>query len=181
MPTNDEILEQGLRKAKQAIYKAVWRQMKSLSVELVRRAVEDYDGGNLTGNTITSISAGIYDIDSPFPLILNAVDVVGLKEPIWHKMSAPNIWQGEDYDGNERRRFRADIVTDEDFGTNTSIRFLLSYRLSPSYSLGIVVCTGTEYSEYLTKADALKYDVLISAAKAAPRMAEAHWRKIKID
>ena len=45
MPTNDEILEQGLRKAKQAIYKAVWRQMKSLSVELVKRAVEDYDSG----------------------------------------------------------------------------------------------------------------------------------------
>lgn len=70
----------------------------------------------MTGNTITSISAGIYDIDSPFPLILNAVDVVGLKEPIWHKMSAPNIWHGEDYDGNRKKgRFRADIVTDEDF------------------------------------------------------------------
>ena len=180
MPTNDDRIEKGLRMARNAIYQAIWRQMKVLSVELVRHAAEDYNGGNLTGNTLTSISAGLYDIDSPFPIILNAVDVIGLEEPIWHKLTAGDIWEGEDYDGNIREGFRAKINTDEGSGIGTSFSFLMGYKLPAGVSLGIVVCTGTEYSEYLTKEEALKYDVLIGASKAAPSMAQSQWKKIKV-
>jgi hypothetical protein len=180
MPSNDKVLEEGLLKAKKIIYQSLWRELKSLSVELIRRAVEDYDGCNLTGNTITSISAGIYERQMPYPIILNAMDVVGLREPIWHKFSAPGLWVGEDYDGEERKGFEANIKTDQDFGYNTSYHFLLNYKLPANTDFGIVVCTGTEYSEYLTREEDLAYDVLIGAHKAAPMMAENHWKRIRM-
>lgn len=178
MPTNNDIIEQGLKMARKAIYQAIWKQMKTLSIELLRRAVEDYNGRNLTGNTITSISAGLYDVDSPYPIILNAIDVIGLREPIWHKLTEGDIWIGEDYDGNYRYEFAANVKTDVGYGANTSYKFLLDYKLPAECSLGIVLCTGTEYSEYLK--DELNYDVLVGAYKSAPMMAEGQWRKIKV-
>lgn len=180
MPTKDDIIEKGIHEAKKIIYKALWKQMHLLSVDLVRYAVEQYDGGDLTGNTITSIAAGVYDKDMPFPEIIFAKDVIGLKNPIWHKLTKNDVWIGVDYDGYEREGFEAKISTDEGSGIEMSFDFLMGYKLPSQCELGIVVCTGTEYSEYLTVEEDLKYDLLISSFKAAPRMAELRWKKIKV-
>jgi len=180
--TNDieKALEQGFQKARMLVYQAVWKQMRLCAIEFVRQAVDDYNGGNLTGNTITSISAGLYAEGMPQPEIINAREVVGLKSPIATKLHKGETFRGIDYDGRERKGFVADVETDGDYGEGTAFHILQSYRLPAGATFGIVVTTGTEYSEYLTKEKDLNYDVLISTFKNAPATAWKHWRRIKV-
>lgn len=170
-------LEEGFKKAQRTIYAAVYAAMKECAIRFVRDAVDAYDGRNLTGNTITSISAGIYEQGMPQPIVLSARDL-GLKAPIAKKLHKGVYFQGEDYDGNLRRGFKAVKDTDGDYGEGTSFHILQSYKLPADCTFGIVVTTGTEYSEYLTKE--LDYDLLISTFKKAPRIAQMEWKKIKV-
>lgn len=97
---------------------------------------------NLTGNTITSFAYGIY--------INKGLEQVGLyngEKAIRSKLSKGEIFRGIDYDGNERRGFRADVDTDGGYGADTSIKFLQNYVPNGKYA--IVFTTGTEYSEFL--------------------------------
>lgn len=143
----------------------------------VQEAVEAYtrNGRNLTGNTITSISAGVYKQGMP-PVIVNARGITGLPAPIMKKLRINERFEGLDYDGNERKDFAATVDTDGDYGENTSRDFLARYRLPSSCTFGIVVTTGTEYSEFLTKE--LNYDVLISTYRRAKEIAHFEWKKI---
>lgn len=97
---------------------------------------------NLTGNTITSFAYGIY-IDKG----LEQVGLYNGEKAIRSKLSKGEIFRGIDYDGNERRGFRADVDTDGGYGTDTSIKFLQNYVPNGKYA--IVFTTGTEYSEFL--------------------------------
>jgi hypothetical protein len=55
-----------------------------------------------------------------------------------------------DYDGNFRKKFVGIVKTDRGWGDDTSIQFLTSYDPPfRSSKTGIVMCTGTEYSEFL--------------------------------
>lgn len=172
-----KVLEEGFKKAQQAIYRAVYAAMKECAIRFVEEAVSDYDGGNLTGNTITSISAGLYEQGMPQPIVISARDL-GLKSPIAKKLHKGVYFEGEDYDGNMRKGFKAVKDTDGGYGEGTSSHILQSYKLPAGCTFGIVVTTGTEYSEYLTKE--LDYDLLISTFKKAPRIARLEWKKIKV-
>lgn len=176
----DKVLEEGFKKARMAMYQAVWKAMRECAIRFVREAVDAYDGGNLTGNTITSICAGIYEQGAPQPEIITARDVVGLRNPIFRKLRMGETYEGKDYDGRERSGFIANVDTDGDYGEVTSFHILQSYKLPANTTFGIVVTTGTEYSEYLTKTAALNYDVLISTYKKAPHIAELEWKKIRV-
>lgn len=176
----DKVLEDGFKKARLLMYQAVWKAMRECAIRFVREAVDAYNGGNLTGNTITSISAGIYAEGMPQPEIVSARDVLGLKNPIRKKLHKGETFEGEDYDGRERSGFTADVETDGDYGEGTSFHILQSYKLPAGCTFGIVVTTGTEYSDYLTKERELHYDVLVSTFKKAPNIAQLEWKKIKV-
>lgn len=170
-------LEEGFKKAQRAVYAAVYAAMKECAIRFVEDAVDAYDGGKLTGNTITSISAGIYEQGMPQPIVISARDL-GLRAPIAKKLHKGAYFEGDDYEGEPRKGFKAVIDTDGDYGEGTSFHILQSYKLPADCTFGIVVTTGTEYSEYLTKE--LGYDVLISTFKKAPRIAQMEWKKIKV-
>ena len=70
--------------------------------------------------------------------------------PIRNKLiKGETVFDFEDYDGNIRTWFTADIDTDGGYGDNTSAQFLKNYKTKRQFS--IVFTTGTEYSEYLEK------------------------------
>ena len=179
MPTNDNIIEEGLRKARIAIYNNLWECLKKTAYNLLSDAVDIYrsHNTNLTGNTFTSLAAGVYCIDRPYPEAVFAKDLFGLKDPVWHKLSKGDVFNGEDYNG-KNRSFTGSIETDGDYGYNTSYHFLLTYKLPPDNVLGIVVCTGTESSEYLQHKR--KVDVLLGCYKDSPYILEQHIRTLKM-
>lgn len=97
---------------------------------------------NLTGNTLTSFAYGTYLNKK----LYNIGIFKGKSAKRW-KLTAGEIFSGEDYDGNNRNYFKAEIDTDLGYGKDTSISFLESYTPKGVYSL--VFTTGTEYSTYL--------------------------------
>ena len=176
----NKVLEEGFKKARMLMYQAVWEAMRECAIKFVKEAIEAYNGGNLTGNTITSISAGLYEQGMPQPELISAREVSTLGAPIRRKLRKGETFVGEDYDGRERSGFIADIETDGGSGEDTAFHILESYKLPAGCMFGIVVTTGTEYSEYLTTNKKLDYDLLISAYKKAPNIAQLEWKKIKL-
>ena len=174
------VLEDGFKKARLAIYQAVSKALRECAIRFVRESVAAYNGGNLTGNTLTSISAGIYERGMPGPIVISAREVMNLRRPKYRKLHEGGSFKGLDYDGHKRKGFVATVETDGDYGEGTSFRFLQSYKLPANAAFGIVVTTGTEYSVYLTKEKELNYDVLVSTSKKAPHIADLEWKKIKL-
>lgn len=98
---------------------------------------------NLTGNTLSSYAYGVY--------LNGEVQTIGMYsgEPaIRLKLVKGEELRGfEDYDGNIRSYFRADVDTDRKYGDESSHEFLSKYKPKGKYS--IIFTTGTEYSAYL--------------------------------
>ena len=97
---------------------------------------------NLTGNTITSFAYGTY-----LNKELYNIGIYNGKSAIRWKMVNGEIFTGVDYDGNNRKWFRADVGTDGGYGKETSVAFLENFVPNGDYAL--VFTTGTEYSAFL--------------------------------
>jgi hypothetical protein len=82
--------------------------------------------------------------------ISDIVFLEGIRPPIRRKLKKGEWFRGIDYDGNNRA-FRGQVETDGNWAKNTSANFLMSFV--PTYPYSIVVCTGTEYSEYIEEGD----------------------------
>ena len=127
-----------ISKAMPKIETSIFLQMDSFGEAMLKNITPF---SNLTGNTITSFSYGIY--------INGELEQIGLydgKEAIRTKLTKDEIFTGVDYDGKYRKYFKATISTDSDYGKNTSINFLSNY--APKSKYAIVFTTGTEYSEF---------------------------------
>lgn len=124
---------------------------------------------NLTGNTLTSYMVGIYE-NGKLRRIVSILEADALRKPTSRKLtSGKGIAIVEDYDSGRFipvKRYKL-VDTDEDYGYNTSKRFLASYRPSVTKGFGIVMCTGTEYSEYLEASKRL--NTLTGTFQIAPR------------
>lgn len=108
---------------------------------------------NLTGNTLTSYMVGIYE-NGKLIRVVSMYDADSVEKPTSRKLSRGNgvgVIRVEDYDSG---RFIAVkkyslVNTDEGYGYDTSKRFLAGYAPNMRKGYGFVMCTGTEYSEYL--------------------------------
>lgn len=99
---------------------------------------------NLTGNTVNSYAYGVY-VDG----VLHTVGMFSNgSSPIRIKLSKGEVVRNfEDYDGEVREYFKADVDTDRGWGDEGSFRFLAQYK--PKGRFSFVATTGTEYSAYL--------------------------------
>lgn len=141
---NKKAFEAGMRKANAIIADRVALAFFGLGRSLLDDAMVSAEYRNLTGNTITSLAFGLY---RNFGLS-EVIYLEGLKPALRVKLTkGETVYSFMDYDSNNRPYFRADIDTDGGYGEATSMRFLQSYR--PKTAQGIVLTTGTEYSEYL--------------------------------
>lgn len=149
---NDKAIDKAY---KYAIYAVIERSINALinyGAELLIHAAEEREYGNLTGNTIASLSFGVY-LDNKLDSIYHYTSVGAIRV----KISKGEIVRDfMDYDGNLRRWFRGSVANDGGYGVDTVESFFSSHR--PKRRNGIVIATGTEYSEFLE--NELKLNVL---------------------
>lgn len=143
--SNDKVLEQGYAAAMKMVDEHIYNQIALLAERLMEVVEGQKEYKNLTGNTVTSYMVGVYHDR----ILTEIVQIQGKKPPIRIKMRKGEIFTGKDYDGDFRKRWGpTEVDTDGGYGEQFAMRFLSSYRPKrKGYSL--VVCTGTEYSEFL--------------------------------
>ena len=145
--SNDAVFKAAKRRIWDLVWPNLYEALVSLAHELIQSAefVKGYK--NLTGNTLTSYAVGIYKDGALIEIIQNS----NLRPPVRVKLTRGEVWEDfYDYDGNFRKWFVGIVETDSGWGDETSINFLTSY--DPPFrgsKTGIVMCTGTEYSEFL--------------------------------
>lgn len=141
---NKKAFMDGMNKANAMIADRVALAFFGLGRELLEDARMSAEYRNLTGNTITSLAFGLY---RNF-VLSEVIYIEGLQPAIRAKLRKGEVVRNFiDYDSNLRPYFRANVDTDAGYGETTSMQFLQSCR--PKTANGIIITTGTEYSEYL--------------------------------
>lgn len=174
-----------LQKASDKFLRLVEENIASSLVEAASRLLV-YAGShkeyhNLTGNTLTSYMAGIY-VNGSLRKIVSMYDAdMDIDRPTHAKLyrgDGVGVIYVEDYDtGRTVHVVKSRLIdTDKDYGENTSRRFLSSYQ-GRKGSVGIVICTGTEYSEFLE--DIKRLDVLTQTFEVAGKVFSSCWKKIE--
>lgn len=147
------------RITRQKVEEVIYLQMLKLAEGLLSDAVAKKKYRNLTGNTLTSLSVGLYK-NKQIATIMNVREVLGLKDPTRPTISSTGgYYEFNMYDSGRRKvlwgRLLASnfIETDEEFGYDRAMRILQEY--TPKNSFAVVICTGTEYSSYLEEVKGL--------------------------
>lgn len=152
MTDNEKVFEQGRKKMRQAVDAYLVDRVTDMGVKLIEDGVVSAQYHNLTGNTLTSLAAGIYH-RGKLSRIITALETKNLDSATRPKLSKGDgigVVMVSDYDSGRLvpvRKYKL-LDTNEEYGISTSLNFLRTYR-SPNDSIGLVMCTGTEYSSYL--------------------------------
>ena len=132
--------------------KKVMDGMEAMTPGFVSDPVVHRVFGNLTGNTITSIAAGVYR-NGKLENMVGASALEGLNPPSRRKLYPtpyrnfvfPHYDTGEEVTVSGKSKWLHE--TDGDYGINTTAKFLSGLATqSEKNSIAIVVATGTEYS-----------------------------------
>ena len=112
---------------------------------LVGDALREKEYRNLTGNTVTSYTCGVFVRGR---LVHVAQSGEGMSAPIRGKLrKGESHYFDPDYDGR-RRRGTGSTDTDGGHGGDTAMDFIFSHKAGKR-GFEIVMTTGTEYSTYL--------------------------------
>lgn len=182
----DTIITEGFEKARLAIYMQIEQKLNAIAKEYAQygvhvwqREVNSGKVSNLTGNTVTSFASAVY-MWGEVSTFYFAGEIMGMKPPIRVKFQRGEVaFDFMDYDGNERMFAGGfPVITDGGYGPDWSYKFLASYPF-PKTQCGIVVTTGTEYSEFLFKERDV--DILFTTYHQSARpLAELTWKTIKV-
>lgn len=129
----------------------LYPMFRQASINLLMSALNDKAHGDLTGNTLTSFTAGIYK-DGTLQDVVNIVDVASIDSPEYTKLSNDmGVVSINRYDNGELVNVDTSklIDTDNRYGFDTAKSFLSGYRPRFSKGWSLVITTGTEYSEFL--------------------------------
>lgn len=168
---NRKAFKAGLRKLagiKASLFLGI---LTNASYQLLVDAETSKEFHNLTGNTLTSFMVGIY-LDGALKRTVSMPEADEVQMPKRPKLSRGNgigHLYVEDYDSGRRLFIRKSglMQTDGDYGYNTSRKFLQSYKPKIAKGYSIVMCTGTEYSEYLESSK--KLNVLSETFTISPK------------
>lgn len=175
----DKVLEKqidaGKKKMQTIIGNYFLDKITDIGIKLLHDGVVSAQYHNVTGNTLTSLAIGIYNKHS-LVRIITAVVTEGLKNATRPKLSRGNgigVIMVQQYESGKFIPISKYglIDTNGEYGLTTSINFLKSYK-PPSDGIGLVMCTGTEYSDYLESKKGLNvltdtYDYAESIAKTS--------------
>ena len=180
MSKNADILQKGFARYYERIVQTLTDSLVEAAYELLVKAESNKEYHNLTGNTLTSYMVGIY-VSGRLSKIVTMYDAADIERPKRGKLyrgSGKGVVYVEDYDSGRWVHVRKSnlIDTDKDYGENTSRRFLQSYKANKNH-IGLVMCTGTEYSEFLEHVKRL--DVLTNTFYEAERIINGKWKKIE--
>lgn len=158
---NEKVILNGTEKAGKLVHEHIVMQLMDFSDRLIHLAQMEKDYSNLTGNTVTSYMCGIYFRGKLTDVILDD----GIKPPIRVKLTKGERFHGISYDGR-LRDFVGEVATDRGYGDDFSMKFLAKYKPS-SDGYAMVMCTGTEYSEFLERS--YHFNVLTEISAEARR------------
>lgn len=160
-------VKRSVRAAAEQISEAVNERIEEILVDafmawgqkLIKHAWDSHNFWGFTGNTQTSYGFGLY-IDGNLQTYMVMADS---KPPIIRAKlkKGETVFLEEPYEGDPRKRTGEVTIVDE-VGVTTTLRTLGSVK--PLGKYGIVVATGTEYSELL---EAKNYNVLTETFEKA--------------
>ena len=150
---NRDALGKAKRRMKNILSSQMLECLTKAAYGLLVDAEASQEYHNLTGNTLTSYMVGIYE-NGKLRRLVSIYQSDSLKKPTSRKLSrgdGKGVIRVEDYDSGRVipvKKYKL-LKTDEGYGYDTSKSFLFSYRPQISKGFSLVMCTGTEYSEYL--------------------------------
>lgn len=139
------------KKLKNIVRATLLPMFRQAASSLLVDAMSRKEFRDLTGNTLTSFVAGIYN-NKILQNTITLLDVYSLEHPAMAKLSNDDgIVQIERYDDGtivtvDTKSF---VETDKRFGVDTAKDFLVKYSPSNPKGWSLVITTGTEYSEYI--------------------------------
>lgn len=170
--SNEQIFKEAYAIAIAKVERFAFRRLAEFGEVLLKHARDGKKGWNsFTGNTITSLAFGVYNNGS----LTDVVFVSGVKPPVHAKIqNGETLYLDDPYEG-EPRSVKGRVEVYDEWGTETSVKTLKS--LTPKNGNGIVVTTGTEYSEFLEK----KADCnVLSDTEMYARMFGLSWMQSKL-
>lgn len=174
MNDNEKTLENGFAKAYRMIEDVLYNSFMDAAERLLVRANTNRQFVGFTGNTQTSYMAGVY-IDGRLAGIVEQRE--NSQPPRRVKIrKGQTVYLTNPYEGWPRA-VKGMVDTYDNYGTQTSLKFLQGYKAPPK-CISIVVTTGTEYSEYIEQVRHL--DVLTNTYRDAARIIDQNWKKIDI-
>lgn len=139
------------KKLEKIVSDTLYPMFRQAAVKLLMDALNSKEHGDLTGNTLTSFTAGIYN-NGALHNTINILDVAYLDHPVYKKLSNDDgVVSIERYDNGNLVTVNTDsfIATDKRFGIDSAKSFLMSYIPQSRKGWSLVITTGTEYSEYI--------------------------------
>lgn len=123
---------------------------------------------SFTGNTLTSLAFGVYEEGS----LTDIIFISGVKAPVHAKIrNGETVYLDDPYEG-EPRTVKGEVDVQDAWGDETSISTLNALR--PKRGNGIIITTGTEYSEFLEFKRGLN---VLSDTEMYARMYGLSWMK----
>jgi hypothetical protein len=176
MKDNAALFDKGMAKAAKLISQHLNKILSEAADDLVAEAFSHrvQVGHNMTGNTVTSYAAGVYDNGR-----LVKVHLGGSKDPVQRKISPYDVfpagrirWDGDVQNGD----FAAIVSTDRNYGYN-SVREWLQGVVPTKNGFQICVMSGVEYASFQEKK--LGIDVLTAIYLDAEAIFQSHIRPIE--
>ena len=142
---NREALKEAMKVVKTDVEGYFVERLMRVCDALVEDAVKSKEYRNLTGNTVTSYTCGLF-VNGSLRYVSRSGD--GMPSPVRMKLGkGEKHFFDPDYDG--ARRFATGTVeTDGGYGSDSAMSFLQGYKTRRK-GFAIVMTTGTEYSTYL--------------------------------
>lgn len=170
---NKRALDLGFAEFRKAREEYILKSLEDAAEGLLAAVAQHREFQGFTGNTQTSYACGIYVGGTCKKIILQE----NWNEPP-RRVKVPegkSVYLDNPYEGEARFvRGKMGIPNDGGFGQNTSVRFLAEYKDCPKDGYGLVITTGTEYSEYLENVRHL--DVLTGTADDAARIISQNFK-----
>ena len=161
MSDNARVLREGFAKGYKMIVDYLYSQCYDLCERLLMEVPKHREFMGFTGNTQTSYACGLY-VDGKLEGIVTQNN--WNSPPVRRKVGYGEwVYLRQPYEGKSRS-VKGKVSTGEDYGLDTSINFLRSYKAFKD-KIQIVMTTGTEYSTFLETARHL--DVLTGTFEAA--------------
>jgi hypothetical protein len=172
MNNNERTLNLGFAQGLKQIEYAIFRSLHQAAEKLLFYTMIGREFTGFTGNTQTSYMCGVY-MDGK--LVECITQRNWPRPPVHGKIPKGKVVFLEyPYEGYHRA-VKGQVHTDTLSGSDTSLEFLRRYRVPKGY-FGLVMTTGTEYSELLEQVRNL--DVLTNTYNVAYDKLQSSWKKI---
>ena len=170
---NAKVLENGFAKALEIIQDTIFNSLMDAAEKILVRVASNRQFIGFTGNTQTSYMAGVYQNGR----LAGVVNQKNWNEPPRRGKVRKGrvVFLSNPYEGRPRA-VKGQVDISDDYGAQTSIKFLESYNKAPNKGFALVVTTGTEYSVYIEQNQQL--DVLTNTYMQAADIINRSWRKI---